>query len=110
MIRSPENLNKPGEDPLRMLNFKLVISQLGLQEIPLKGQAYTWSNMQRHPLLEKLDWCFVSQAWSTKFSTTSAHSLARGASDHIPWWVTNVQINVPKPPIFLARSNEKAHD
>jgi hypothetical protein len=82
-----------------MLNFNLAISQLGLQEIPLKGQAYTWSNMQWHPLLEKFDWFFVSQAWSTNFPATSAHSLARGASDHVPW-VTNVQINVPRPPIF----------
>jgi exonuclease III len=46
MIRSPENRNKPGGDPHRMLNFHLAISQLGLQEITLKGQAYTWSNMQ----------------------------------------------------------------
>ena len=82
-----------------MMNFNLVISQLGLQEIPLKGQAYTWSNMQRHPLLEKLDWCFVSQAWSVTFPATSALSLTRGTSDHTPWMV-NVQINVPKPPIF----------
>jgi hypothetical protein len=55
--------------------------------------------MQHHLLLEKLDWCFVSQAWSTQFPATSAHSLARGASDHVPW-IINVQINVPKPSIF----------
>jgi hypothetical protein len=99
MIRFPENRNKPRGDPTRMLNFNLAISQLGLQEIPLKGHAFTWSNMQHHPLLEKLDWCFVSQAWSSNFLATSAHSLARGASDHVPL-VINVQINVPKPPIF----------
>jgi hypothetical protein len=99
MIRTPENSNKSGGDTHRMLDFNLAISQLGTQEIPLKGQAYTWSNMQRHPLLEKLDWCFVLQAWSTQFPATSAHSLARGASDHVPW-IINVQINVPKPPIF----------
>jgi hypothetical protein len=55
MIRTPENRNKSGGDTHRILNFNLAISQLGIQEIPLKGQAYTWSNMQRHPLLEKLD-------------------------------------------------------
>jgi hypothetical protein len=99
MIRSPDNRNKSGGDHLRMMSFNLAISQLGLQEIPLKGQAYTWSNMQHHPLLEKLDWCFVSQAWSVTFPATSALSLPRGTSDHIPWMV-NVQINVPKPPIF----------
>ena len=55
--------------------------------------------MQRHPLLEKLDWCFVSPIWSAIFPATSAFSLARSASDHVPW-VVNIQSNVPKPPIF----------
>jgi hypothetical protein len=27
-------------------------------ELPLKGRAYTWSNMQENPLLEQLDWFF----------------------------------------------------
>jgi hypothetical protein len=99
MIRFPENRNKKGGDPIRMLNFNTAISQLGLQEIPLRGQAFTWSNMQCHPLLEKLDWCFVSPAWSSMFPATSAFSLARSASDHVPW-VVNIQSNVPKPPIF----------
>jgi hypothetical protein len=55
IIRAPENRNKPGGDIQRILNFNLAISQLGVQEMPLKGQAFTWSNMQRDPLLEKLD-------------------------------------------------------
>jgi hypothetical protein len=41
MIRIPENRNKPGGDIQRMLDFNMAISQLGVQEIPLKGQAYT---------------------------------------------------------------------
>jgi exonuclease III len=85
MIRYPENCNKQGGDPIRMLNFNAVISQLGLQEIPLRGQAFTWSNMQHLPLLEKLDWCFVSPAWSSNFPAMSAFSLARSTSDHVPW-------------------------
>jgi exonuclease III len=99
MIRYPENRNKLGGDPIRMLNFNAAISQLGLQEISLKGQTFTWSNMQRQPFLEKLDWCFVSPAWSSNFPASSAFTLARGASDHVPW-VVNIQTNVPKPPIF----------
>jgi hypothetical protein len=38
-----------------MLLFNRIISQLDLVEIPLKGRAFTWSNMQDNPLLEKLD-------------------------------------------------------
>lgn len=97
MIRTPKNRNKPGGDIQRMLDFNMAISQLGVQEIPLKGQAYTWLNMQRHPLLEKLDWCFVSQAWSMHFSTTAAHSMSKDTSDHVPWVIT-VRTNVPRPP------------
>jgi hypothetical protein len=41
----------------------------------------------------------ASFSWSVTFLATSALSLRRGTSDHIPWMV-NVQINVPKPPIF----------
>jgi hypothetical protein len=99
MIRYHENRDKLGGDPIRMLNCNAAISQLGLQEIPLKGQTFTWSNMQRQPLLEKLDWCFISPAWSSNFPATSAFTLTRGASDHVPW-VVNIQSNVPKPPIF----------
>lgn len=58
MIRSPKNRNKPSANIQRMLDINMAISQLGVQEILVKGQVYTWSNMQRHPLLEK--WVVVS--------------------------------------------------
>jgi hypothetical protein len=32
--------------------FNGIVGNLGLQEVPLKGRAYTWSNMQQEPLLE----------------------------------------------------------
>jgi hypothetical protein len=66
-----------------MLDFNNTISQLDLQETPLKGQAFTWSNMQHHPLLEKLDWCFVSQAWSTQLPGTLGQTLVRDISHHV---------------------------
>lgn len=96
MIRTPENCNKQGVNVKRMLDFKVALNQLGVQEIPLKGQAYTWSNMQHHPLLEKLDWCFVSQAWLTHFPATTTHTLARYTSDYVPW-VILIRTNVPRP-------------
>jgi hypothetical protein len=46
LIWSQENRNKPGANMHHMLNFNSAISKLGVQEIPLKGQAFTWSNMQ----------------------------------------------------------------
>jgi hypothetical protein len=68
-----------------MLNFNSAISTLGVQEIQLKGQVFMWSNMQQQqPLLEKLDWCFVSQAWSITFPGTCAYTLPWDISDHVP--------------------------
>jgi hypothetical protein len=43
-----------------VMGFNSIISNLGLQEIPLKGRRFTWSNMQQEPLLEQIDLCFTS--------------------------------------------------
>jgi hypothetical protein len=43
-----------------MYLFNEDISKLGIVEIPLKGQRFTWSNKQFPPLLERLDWFFTS--------------------------------------------------
>lgn len=32
--------------------FNEIIGHLGLLELPLKGRAFTWSNMQEQPLME----------------------------------------------------------
>jgi hypothetical protein len=60
LIRSPENRNRGGGDNNNMLLFNSIIQHLDLEEIPLKGRAFSWSNMQLDPLLEKLDWIFTS--------------------------------------------------
>lgn len=60
LIRNPENRNKLGGDVNEMLLFNEAISNLGLVEIPLKGNKYTWSNKQESPLLVRLDWFFTS--------------------------------------------------
>jgi hypothetical protein len=53
--RSLENRNRAGGNTQDIMLFNEVISNLGFQEIPLKGRSYTWSNMQQEPLLEQLD-------------------------------------------------------
>jgi hypothetical protein len=47
-----------------------------LEEIPLKGRNFTWSNMQNNPLLEKLDWVFTSAEWTTEFPNTLSYPLS----------------------------------
>ena len=51
-IRSLDNRNRPGGDVNDIFLFNEIIVHLGLLELPLKGRAYTWSNMQEQPLLE----------------------------------------------------------
>jgi hypothetical protein len=55
LIRSTEDRNRPGGNINNMLLFNSLIQQHDLEEIPLKGRCYTWSNMQNNPLLKKLD-------------------------------------------------------
>lgn len=48
--------------------FNAMISDLSLVELPLKGRAFTWSNMQRSPLLEQLDWFFFFHCLDSQVS------------------------------------------
>jgi hypothetical protein len=44
--RSLENRNREVGNVQDIMVFNSIISNLGLQEIPLKGRKFTWSNMQ----------------------------------------------------------------
>lgn len=99
LIRYPENRNKLWGDTNLMLSFNEAISNLGLTELPLQEQRYTWSNKQENPLLERLDWVFTSPSWAIKYPCTSVSTMVRDTSDHVPCLVT-VKINVPKVKIF----------
>jgi hypothetical protein len=96
LIRSPENRNRDGGYINNMLLFNRIISQLDLVGIPLKGIAFTWSNMQDNPLL---DWIFTSANWTTLFPHTIASPLAKLSSDHIPIKV-QISTSVPRACLF----------
>lgn len=55
LYRNPKDRNRAGADYNEMLLFNGAISVLGLTELPLKGQRFTWTNKQHSPLLESLD-------------------------------------------------------
>jgi endonuclease/exonuclease/phosphatase family metal-dependent hydrolase len=99
LIRHPENTNKPGGDNNLVMAFNEAISKLGVIEIPLSGQEFTWSNKQHQSLLERLDWFIISQAWSVQYSGTGARTLTRDTSDHVPCAIT-IKTEVPKVRIF----------
>jgi hypothetical protein len=98
-IRNPNDRNKQGGNVNEMLMFNDAISKLGLVELPLKGRKYTWSNMQRDPLLEKLDWVFTSSSWTVSYPSSFVYPLAKPVSDHVPCVVT-IETKIPKAQIF----------
>jgi hypothetical protein len=98
-IRSFDNRNKPGGDVNDMLIFNDIIGHLGLLELPLKGRKYTWSNMQKQPLLEQLDWFFTSANWISVYPNSVVLPLAHTKSDYIPC-VVNIDTTIPKARIF----------
>jgi hypothetical protein len=99
LIRSPQNRNKPGGNITEMFAFNEAINRLCLNEIPLKGCKYTWTNKQQDPLLERLDWFFSSNSWVSYLPNTWASALSRDTSDHMPCLVTT-STKVPKPNVF----------
>jgi hypothetical protein len=82
-----------------MFLFNDIIGHLGLLELPLKGWAYTWSNMQSEPLLEQLDWFFTSSNWISEYPNSIVLPLAKTGSDHVPCVVT-INTSIPKAKIF----------
>lgn len=68
-------------------------------EVPLHGLTYTWSNKQRDPLLQRIDWFFISQELSVVFPKTYAKYLLIDIPDHVPCLIL-VQTSVPRPKLF----------
>lgn len=99
LLRGPKNRNKPGGNFAEMLAFNNAISRQRLVEIPLKGCKYTWTNKQHSPLLERLDWFFSSNSWTTSFPNTTALALSRDTSDHTPCVISAIT-KTPSPRVF----------
>lgn len=98
--RSIDNRNRAGGNMNGMMIFNsVIISNLGLLELPLKGRSFTWSNMQDCPLLQQLDWFFTSVSWSATYPKTLVKPLARLISDHVPC-VVQIGTTIPKADIF----------
>jgi len=94
LLRRPEDRNRDGADLNEIFLFNEAIDEIGLVEIPLHGRKYTWTNKQFPPLLERLDWVFTSNSWTTKYPDTAVRTLVMETSDH---WPCVVEINTSIP-------------
>uniref|UniRef100_A0ACD5YW83 Uncharacterized protein n=1 Tax=Avena sativa TaxID=4498 RepID=A0ACD5YW83_AVESA len=79
-------LGKNRKTPLSHISnvFNSVIHVLGVREIHMHGGAYTWSNKQKTPLLEKLDRVLMSADWEDIFPLMQVKKLVSDLSDHCP--------------------------
>jgi endonuclease/exonuclease/phosphatase family metal-dependent hydrolase len=55
-----------------------------LRENKVSGGAFTWSNHQADPTLEKLDRILVSREWELLFPTVHIHKESKWMSNHNP--------------------------
>lgn len=82
-----------------MFLFNEAINTLGLIELPLHGRHFTWTNKQLSPLLERLDWFFTSNAWTTRYPGIIVKGMVMETSDHWPC-VIEISTSIPKSRIF----------
>ncbi len=67
-----------------MTMFNGLLNDLGLIDIPLGNQSFTWFNLQSAPSLAKLDRFLISPNWDQAFPLSNASVLPRITSDHCP--------------------------
>jgi len=109
LYRNPEDRNRDGANFPAMLMFNDAISSLGLIELPLKGQRFTWSNKLHPPLLERLDWFFTSVSWTISYPNTSVNTIPMETSYHVPCLIS-ISTAIPKGSIFRFENYWLNHD
>ncbi len=80
--------NGPPSNISSILQFRSVINELGLLDLPLLNRSFTWTNGRRRPTLERLDRAFISPGWLAQFPNSSWRALPRPRSDHYPLVLT----------------------
>jgi exonuclease III len=73
----------------RLMNkFKHAINSLALQDMPLQGRKYTWSNEQEEPILARLDRVLFNPPWEDLYPISDLTALSTDISDHCPLLMT----------------------
>lgn len=84
-----------------MQDFQDFINNMELQNVPMIGRSFTWSNFQAHNIQSRLDRFLLAQEWLDNFGVTQ-WGMNRIISDHCPVMITNETKNWgPKPFRFL---------
>lgn len=79
-----EHKNNGNLNRALMGRFRRLINDLGLNELPLHGRKFTWSNQQETPTLVKLDRVLCTVNWKQLFPNCLLQSTSTDGSDHCP--------------------------
>ncbi len=99
VLLSTSGKNGPSSNTSVMLDFRSVISDSSLIDLPIRNKSFTWSNERRTPTLERLNRVFVSKSWFLFFPRSSLRALPQPRSDHTPLLLTAFSF-VPSSPLF----------
>ncbi len=88
ILLSLRDKNGPPSHVADMLAFRNVINDLGLFDLPIHNQAFTWTNGRPSPTLERLDRVFFTHDLLTSFPRSVLRALPRPRSDHSPLMLT----------------------
>jgi exonuclease III len=73
----------------RMMNkFRHTLNSLALQDMPLLGRSFTWSNEQEEPILARLDRVLFNPTWEDLYPISDLAALSTNISDHCPLLMT----------------------
>ena len=84
MIYRAQDKNNGRLDRRGMRRFKCFLNRAQVDEIPLLGRSFTWSNRRERPTLELLDRMFASVEWLGLFPRHTLRPLSSNCSDHCP--------------------------
>ncbi|KAL2932562.1 hypothetical protein RDABS01_000300, partial [Bienertia sinuspersici] len=102
-------MEKNGRNPCdsgSVQQFRSVVDELGLKDIPMEGHFYTWSNRRDGDdfLEEKLDRVLANNEWLNFFPDSCANTITWDGSDHFPIVVkSNQEVEGPtdeRPKLF----------
>lgn len=98
-MRSVDEKSNGIASPSLMSAFNGTINSPGIDELPLFGCRFTWSNGHLNPILSRIDRVFINNALSLAYPIASLSPLPRPTSDHTPI-ISTLSTSILKSPIF----------
>jgi exonuclease III len=84
LIYRAEDKSNDNLDRAMMGRFRRLLNDLLLNELPLSGRKFTWSNERASPTLVRLDRIFCTADWEDMFPNCLLQSSASQIYDHCP--------------------------